>query len=195
MSDSLPPLFSECLLWLAGAAYASFKAGHHNLIAGMNPIGDQVFASNLRKDPDPVLETPGLVALPPIGPRVPMLKLAHGTAHGQDVLRITLVVVGADDVGQHAMAWRFEAPEGPGEHCYWHCQPVRQLRGTEAPPLKRLPEWLFDDIPTIPLAASDPEELLVALLVSVYGHATLGRMQRQDFQDRLRDPLAALGLT
>jgi hypothetical protein len=161
----------------------------------MNPIGDQVFASNLRKDPDPVLETPGLVALPPVGPRVPMLKLAHGTAHGQDVLCITLVVVGADEIGQHAMAWRFEAPEGPGEHCYWHCQPVRHLRGANAPPLERLPDWVYDDLPTLPLAAYNPDDLLVTLLVSLYGHRTFDRMQREEFSGLLDAPLGALDAT
>jgi hypothetical protein len=42
------------------------------------------------------------------------------------------------------------------------------------------------------VAASNPDELLVALLVSVYGHRTLGRMQREEFQDQLQDLLAAI---
>lgn len=192
MSDWLSDEFSDCLLWLAGGAHASFKDSHYGLIEGMNPVGDQVLEQVLHSDPNPMLDTRGLVVLPPVGPRVPLLQLSHGTESGREVLRMTLVVVGIDDEGTHATAWRFEAPEGPGEHCYWHCQPVRQLRGTHAPPLERLPDWYFDDLPTVPLAASNPDELLVALLVSVYGHRTLGRMQRQDFQDRLQAPLAAL---
>jgi hypothetical protein len=160
----------------------------------MNLIGDQMLASVLRREPDPMLETPGLVVLPPAGSRVPLLQLAHGIEHDQEVLRMTIVVVGSDHEGPHAMAWRFETPEGPGQHCYWHCQPVTQLRGSQPAPLDRLPPWCFDDMPTIPLPARNADELLVALLVSVYGHSTLGRMQRQDFQDRLQAPLAALDI-
>lgn len=192
MSQELSKQFSDCLLWLASGAQASFKDTHHSLITGMNPVGDQVLERVLESDPDPMLDTRGLVVLPPVGPRVPLLQLSRGTEHDQDILRMTLVVVGEDAEGPHAMAWRFEAPEGPGEHCYWHCQPVRQLRGTQPPPLERLPDWHFDDLPAIPVAASNPDELLVALLVSVYGHRTLGRMQREEFQDQLQDLLAAI---
>ncbi|MFI5008929.1 MAG: hypothetical protein ACHQDY_01495 [Solirubrobacterales bacterium] len=192
MSDSLPKLFSDCLLWLAGAALDSFQDGHHSLIAGMNPIGEEDLEWTLYRDTDQFVKTRGLVVLPPIDSRVPLLHLAHGTEGDRSILRMTLVIVGADECGPHATAWRFEAPEGPGQHCYWHCQPVRQLRHSQAPPLERLPDWYFDDVPTLPLAASNPDELLVALLVSVYGYREFGRRQRQDFQDRLQVQLAAL---
>lgn len=158
----------------------------------MNLIGDTFLAQALKPESTGSRQMSGLVVLPPIGDRVPLLHVAHGMEHGRDMLRMQLVVVGADECGHHAMAWRFESPEGPGDHCYWHCQPVRQLRGAHAPPLERLPHWHFDDLPTLPVAASNSDELLVALLVSIYGHDTFGRMQRQGFQDQLRAPMAAL---
>lgn len=114
MSQELSKQFSDCLLWLASGAQASFKDTHHSLITGMNPVGDQVLERVLESDPDPMLDTRGLVVLPPVGPRVPLLQLSRGTEHDQDILRMTLVVVGEDAEGPHAMAWRFEAPRVQG---------------------------------------------------------------------------------
>jgi hypothetical protein len=188
----LSTLFSDCLLWLADSADGAFKDLHYGLTDGMNLLGVPFLAQALKPEADGSRQTPGLVVLPPIGDRVPLLHVAHGMEHDRDMLRMQLVVVGADERGHHAMAWRFESPEGPGDHCYWHCQPVRQLRGAHAPPLERLPDWHFDDLPTLPVAASNADELLVALLVSIYGHDKFGSMQRQGFQDQLRAQMAAL---
>ncbi len=190
MSFDISKLFSDCLMWLADSAWSSVTDIHDGLLDGLNTVGTQFLEHVLEAEPNPLQDTRGLILLPAVGTRLPFLHLVHGSEHGHDTLRMTLVVVGPDEAGSLASAWRFESPEGPGEHCYWHCQPVRRLRGSaQPPPLERLPRGFFDDVPTIPVAAGNPDELLVSMLVAVYGHATLGRMQREGFQDRLHGQL------
>jgi hypothetical protein len=70
-----------------------------------------------------------------------------------------------------AVAWRFEPPEGDkGAHCYYHAQPISSWDKTSS---GRLPVHLplNESQPGFPLKAEDPVSLLVAVLVSVYGHS------------------------
>ncbi len=72
-----------------------------------------------------------------------------------------------------AVGIRFETPESgatttrEGRHDFYHAQFWHRLRGTRL----RLPEleWIPETQPSLPVSATGPLELLLALMVSVYG--------------------------
>lgn len=71
------------------------------------------------------------------------------------------------------LGYRFETPEGQssngsGIHNYYHVQIIRSLRGTYFPPQK-YSEWLPESQPAFPLDCQSPIQLLLALLVALYG--------------------------
>jgi len=69
-----------------------------------------------------------------------------------------------------AVAWRYEPPEGDtGAHCYYHSQPISSWDNNES---GRLPvaRPLNESHPAFPLMADDAPGLLVAMMVSLYGH-------------------------
>jgi hypothetical protein len=110
------------------------------------------------------------------------------------MVRITLVLLGHDsEQDAYGIAWRFESPEGPGAHCYYHCQPVRDVRGAGAiAALQRLPVWFPDDTPAIPVDAADADQLLISMLVAVYGHDWFDMLQQEYFNGQLSDRLKEL---
>lgn len=170
-----------------------FKNIHHDLQADANPVGDAFLKQVLKAEPGALKDTRGLIPLPPIGDRLPMLHLVHGIENGREMLRMTVAIIGKDGEEPVATAWRFECPEGPGEHCYWHCQPVRELRTAQIlPALGRLPGWYFHDMPTLPMPARDADELLICMLLSIYGYRALDEMQREGFADQLGPRLREL---
>jgi len=67
-----------------------------------------------------------------------------------------------------AFGYRFETPEGPGKHNHHHVQPIASMVKGQAP-LPACPSWLRGTLPTFPLAASTPFELLACTLSSLYG--------------------------
>ena len=69
-------------------------------------------------------------------------------------------------------AWRFEAPEGPDSiHGFFHAQPGHALRTLQAGdvPMRSADTEIPQGQPTFPLDAADEVDLLVCLLLSVYG--------------------------
>jgi hypothetical protein len=182
-------LFVDCLAGLTAGGYEPANLGGIDplVTAEIDLCADTelpaVFASEEG-------ETSGFMRLPLAGKRLPLLHLKHGEEHGRHILRLTAAIIEMHDGGPVATAWRFESPEGEGEHDYFHCQPVREMRyGRSIPALRALPDWYFDDSPTMPLRAFSYEQLLVCLLVSIYGLATLGKMQQELLSNQLAEQL------
>ncbi|HET7443493.1 MAG TPA: hypothetical protein VFJ57_02410 [Solirubrobacterales bacterium] len=190
----ITPLFESSLLWLAELADspAEWKRAPEDLLFAVTSTNQGDLLRVLRDSGG--AETNGFVRLPKARSRVPFLHLWHGKENGIDKLRLTVAIVGKDEWGTTVgTAWRFESPEGPGEHGFWHCQPVRTMHdGTELRPLKELPTWYFDDTPTLPLRASDSEQLLSCMLVAVYGLVTSKKMQLESFSDQLAGYIDAI---
>lgn len=82
-------------------------------------------------------------------------------------LRVALFLLDSTEK-LRAVGYRFETPEGPGRHSYYHAQPIITFR--DGSPQLPCPNWLSTDHPTLPLDAVDPVTLLLALLISLYGY-------------------------
>jgi hypothetical protein len=71
-----------------------------------------------------------------------------------------------------ARAWRFESPEGAGSiHEFFHAQPGYALRTLKLGdvPVPSVDQDVPQGQPTFPLDAADELDLLVCLLISIYG--------------------------
>lgn len=74
------------------------------------------------------------------------------------------------DEGQtNAIGFRYEGP-GAGAHAYWHLQ---------MNPVLQFSEWLPETIPCVPLLADDPVDVLLTLLLSLYGYHRIAKFIRE----------------
>lgn len=73
----------------------------------------------------------------------------------------------ADDATPVGVGYRFEAPEGPGQHSYYHAQPLAKLGSDDA--RSELPTWLPQSTPAMPVDAVDSVTLAMCILISIYG--------------------------
>lgn len=196
MSLTIGKRFADCMFALTTVSQSeSLTESHLAAIAELAVRRDNIQLDDaLRKTPDPIIESGQLVPLPRLGAEwIPLVHVMRGQLpDGREFITLSIVLAGEKDGEHRSLGWRFEAPEGSGEHCYWHAQPIREVRRQgDAIPLAT-PDWLPDTMPAIPLAASDPMQLLVCALVSIYGHATLADMAEMDCEDDLAEELAAL---
>lgn len=111
--------------------------------------------------------------------QVPVLTWTFdfGLARPQASLYLALLQVPEVSGQLQALGLRFETPEEGGDgaesaHNYWHAQVTRGF--TRERPLEDrgralCPEWLPDSYPAFPLPATTPAELLVCVLISLYG--------------------------
>jgi hypothetical protein len=72
-----------------------------------------------------------------------------------------------------AYGMRFESPVGSGLHGYYHAQPVSCLFNDAG--LRFHEDWVPESQPAIPLGATNPVALLIAMLVSLYGTVAVSR--------------------
>lgn len=128
--------------------------------------------------------------------RIPILNVIYdySVAPARVSLQAAVFYLTGDD--SYATGWRFESPEMPGDdgnpstHGFYHAQPghsVRTLTGDHPLPV---PERLIPvGQPTLPLDARDEVDLLVCLLVSIYGlteaQALISNIQDTCLIDRL----------
>jgi hypothetical protein len=95
------------------------------------------------------------------------MKCDFGRSIPEVRLRLGLFLRHVRDI--KAIGYRFEAPEGPGIHNYYHLQMIRGFRmGIYFPPNDCL-EWFPDSAPAFPLDGNCPIKLVLGLLVSLYG--------------------------
>ena len=79
------------------------------------------------------------------------------------------------------VGFRYETPEVGDNHAYYHAQPCRSMGARDDPIVHALPlSWRY---PTFPLAAKSPLDLLLCLVVSLYGMNGLSEMQAQILED------------
>jgi hypothetical protein len=93
-----------------------------------------------------------------------------------------------------AIGCRFEPPEGPGIHNYYHAQIFRAFHpgGKELP---CCPTWLPESWPAFHLKADDPVTLLVSMVISLYGLGLAGQLLQTPFANVLKPFMQRLCLT
>ena len=100
-----------------------------------------------------------------------------------------------------AVGYRFETPETAGPHHYYHAQLIRSFGKAGVDWGIPCPVWLPDTQPAFVLDADDPIELLVCLLVSLYGRGYVDKELRgAEFWNQIEADIAkmrwqSLGLT
>jgi hypothetical protein len=68
-----------------------------------------------------------------------------------------------------AIGYRFEAPEGPGIHHYYHMQMIHGFSPSVIFPPNDCHIWIPDTTPTFPLDVDGSVSLMLSLLISLYG--------------------------
>ena len=66
----------------------------------------------------------------------------------------------------NAVGFRYEGPGG-GVHAYWHLQ---------MNPVLGFSDWLPETLPCVPLIAEEPIDVLLTLLLSLYGYHYVARL-------------------
>jgi hypothetical protein len=117
--------------------------------------------------------------------RIPLLNVIYDYSRTPPAVSMQAAFFYPDDEGSLAAGWRFESPERQGEageestHGYYHVQPghrLRTLRGDYPLPVAvgAGPEGQ----PTFPLDAENEVDLLICLLLSIYGLKEGGELIR-----------------
>jgi hypothetical protein len=119
---------------------------------------------------------------------LPILNLAYSLTDDRVKLQLVLFVEREAGFEARAFGYRFESPEGPGRHDYWHAQPIHHVllhdeSTVKLPGLKD--DWRPKDTPAFPLDARCAIDLLVCLMISVYGFQEVATMQANSFENRL----------
>lgn len=128
----------------------------------------------------PVVQTPVLF---------PILSLRYDFGRENASLQAGVFVEkGTSKRKPAAFGYRYEQPEGEGgRHAYWHAQPIHEFRlhdGTH----RKLPTkdgWKPADTPAFPLDAETPLDLLVCLMISLYGLRKSWTMQADGMGHKL----------
>lgn len=120
---------------------------------------------------------------------LPILSLAYSFGQ-EEVVRLQLVLFPEKDVETEprAFGYRYESPEGPGRHHFWHAQPLLEVRlhDENTIPLPGLTDgWRPPDAPAFPLDARCGPDLLFCLMASIYGFPEASKMQSDGFDGRL----------
>jgi hypothetical protein len=182
--------FRLTLIWLAGRGVVDQqrqggprdtecreRARQH----GFYPINDKALEDMLSRTPDAgevhcqgtwiFLPAPKKGSL-----RLPILNVIYDYDKKPAEIRLQAAIFYDFDGEALAMGWRFESPESRGEggeqssHGYYHAQPspsLRTHRGWYELPAadRRIP----DGLPAFPLDAADEVDLLLCLMLSIYG--------------------------
>lgn len=103
---------------------------------------------------------------------VPIISVRSDFGRSLPEVRIQLLLFVLDEhANLQSLGYRFETPEGPGRHNFYHIQPIRTLFGMPNAPATTTPAWFPDTHPTFPIDATDPVSLPFNLLISLYGFA------------------------
>lgn len=91
-----------------------------------------------------------------------------------------------------AIGFRFETPEGDGDHNYYHCQLIESFTYAQA---GRLPcqDWLPTSYPAFVLDATNIVTLMVCVVLSLYGRGYQTELQASNFRNELKAYIQELG--
>ena len=122
---------------------------------------------------------------------VPVLSFRYDFRGENAELRLRLALFVPHDNALAAIGCRFEPPEGPGDHDYYHAQMCRafQKGGKELP---CCPPWLPESWPAFHLKADDPVTLLICMVISLYGLRLAGELQQEPFANVLKHSMQKL---
>ncbi len=136
-------------------------------------------------------ETKSFVFLPMVSNFriLPVLSIAYELDQNKARLQVILFIEeGVKTHGPRAFGYRYEAPEGDGKHNFWHAQPILEVKLHDET-MRALPgfqdDWRPPDTPAFPLDAQSVVDLIVCLMVSLYGLKEAGNMQANGFENRL----------
>lgn len=119
---------------------------------------------------------------------LPVLSLAYRLPDDHVKLQMAAFVEKDAAVEARAFGYRYETPETPGRHHFWHAQPILEVRRHDGTTIE-LPGltdgWRPADTPAFPLDARCGLDLLVCLMVSIYGFREAAQMQYDHFESRL----------
>jgi hypothetical protein len=108
---------------------------------------------------------------------VPILTISSDFGRSIPELRMRLGLFSLHDGKPRWFGYRFESPEGPGKHHYYHVQPITDLRSAAS--FLEAEGPLSTKCPTFPLDADNPVKLLLSLLISLYGLSCIPQIKRQ----------------
>ena len=110
------------------------------------------------------------------GARITPLVYLDGHFREQSpYFRLQVVLVVHASAATHTakkIALRFETPEQSGKHSYYHsqiCVTIQRGLGTDTMDLEMEPPWFPTSHPAWPMDAETPTELLVCLILTLYG--------------------------
>lgn len=121
---------------------------------------------------NPYWETPKhkYFYLPPTSKNTfPILSVKFDFTRSMPEIRLQMGLFRLKNGKAEGIGLRFEMPEGRGEHHYYHCQMLQKFRDDKA--VEGCPSFItdLDVVPAMPLAARNTIQLLLCLLVSLYG--------------------------
>jgi hypothetical protein len=138
-------------------------------------------------------------------PLVPLLspKCDFGRSIPEIRLRLGLYLLDENQLIR-AIGLRFESPEGPGYHHYYHAQLIKGFKKDELFYQQKgandaqqnfdpaCPPWLPVTQPALPLGIDSPVKLLLSLLVSLYGVSYVSALsvassQKNELNRQLRE--------
>jgi hypothetical protein len=144
-----------------------------SLLAQYRPFAELELEAHLRAEAVHFSENPGFVFLPPIREHtfiIPILGLAYDFGRKIPEARFQVGLFTIADNKLVAVGLRFETPEGPGSHNYYHAQLIRSFfQHAEIP----CSAWLPTSFPALALNAVNAGGLMVCMLVTLYGRTHL----------------------
>lgn len=102
---------------------------------------------------------------------VPVLRLKSDFGCDPPEVRFRLGLFLLHEGELKAFGFRYESPEGPGRHHYYHAQVI-----TDLGPHSARQFWLPVSQPAFPLDTDHPISLLVSMLISLYGLDCVGEI-------------------
>lgn len=124
---------------------------------------------------------------------VPVLSMKCDFGRSIPEVRVRLGLFLRHNRDIKAIGYRFEAPEGPGIHHYYHLQMIRGLRTSLLFPPADCLKWMPDAAPTFPLDVDGSVKLLLGLLISLYGVGeTVALLRHASFGAQTRRYLSAM---
>jgi len=119
---------------------------------------------------------------------VPMLSFRYDFRPNRAELRLRVALFVPDgNSGVAAIGCRFEPPEGPGTHDYFHAQMFREFKGaSRGLCLPACPAWLPCSRPAFHLKAHDAVTLLISMVISLYGIDMAQDLRQTRFANELK---------